>query len=164
MNISGIATLLAQQVTSGPGANIADKASDAGSFDYSMAWTLLAQAADSGEVGFFENPVVWTLGIILLGIPVTTWIGRVLGSMVRTPDNSWRIGLILWCLVISAVVISTKPLKFGVDLRGGVTIIGQMNEQDLEPGRLRNDRDRFQDSFVEQKRRGVGYSHLSNPN
>ncbi len=114
MNISGIANLLAQQVSNDTAGKLA--------------------GSSAGDAGFFANPVVWTLGIILLGLPVATWIGRKVGSMVRTPENSWRIGLIFWFILVSAVVITTKPLKFGVDLRGGVTIIGQMNEQELEPG------------------------------
>ena len=46
MNISGIATLLAQQVS---GDNIGNSADAV------------------GTPGFFENPLVWTLGILLIG-------------------------------------------------------------------------------------------------
>ena len=74
-------------------------------------------------------------GYVVVPIIVAWLLGRVLGKTLKVPEMTGRIGLISWCIIMSLLVVTTKQLKFGVDLRGGVTIIGQLNEQtDLEPG------------------------------
>ncbi len=104
------------------------------------AATAQEMASDAAQetaatAGFFQNQTLMALAGILIAIPVAVFLGRFLGKTFKIPDQSWRIGLVFWCIVVSVLVISTKQLKFGVDLRGGVTIIGQLNEQkNLEPG------------------------------
>ncbi len=99
---------------------------------------ILAQAAAEvvTKPSWYQNPTVLALAGIVVAIFVSVFLGRLLAKVFRTPELAGRIGLILWCILSSAIVISIKPLKFGVDLRGGVTIIGQMNEQ---PGIPRQD-------------------------
>ncbi|MGI9517668.1 MAG: protein translocase subunit SecD [Pirellulaceae bacterium] len=89
------------------------------------------EAADKIDVSppWYQNETVLALIGIFAAIFVATFLGRFLAKTFKTPELSGRIGLLIWCLIFSAIVISIKPLKFGVDLRGGVTIIGQMNDQ-----------------------------------
>ncbi len=91
-----------------------------------------AQAPEA--TGIFSNPIYLAMAVIVLGIPLATWLGRVFGTMFKCPEISWRIGVVLWCILVSAIVIAVKDIRFGVDLRGGVLITGQFNEQKLAPG------------------------------
>jgi SecD/SecF fusion protein len=91
-----------------------------------------APAQEAG--GFFSNPIYLSMALIVLGIPLATWLGRVFGSMFKSPEISWRIGVVLWCILVSAIVVAIKPIRYGVDLRGGVLITGQFNEQKVAPG------------------------------
>jgi len=62
-------------------------------------------------------------------------LGRLIARAVRMPDYAWKLSLILGTLLVSTVVVVNRwPPKFGVDLRGGVNIIGQFNKQELRPG------------------------------
>lgn len=90
---------------------------------------ILAQATDNTPPEWYQNPTVLAFLGILAAIPVSVFLARTISKMFRTSELSGRMGLVLWCVLTSAIVISLKPLKFGVDLRGGVTIIGQMNDQ-----------------------------------
>ncbi len=96
---------------------------------------ILSQT-DSSTPSIWQNPTFLAFMGILIAIPVAVLIGRFLAKSFRVPELSGRIGMVLWCIMFSAIVISIKPLKFGVDLRGGVTIIGQMNDQ---PGVAKED-------------------------
>ena len=92
---------------------------------------ILAQAAQAAisNAPWYQNETVQALLLMIAAIAISVFLGRTLSKSFRVPELSGRMGLIIWCVLASAIVISYKPLKFGVDLRGGVTIIGQMNEQ-----------------------------------
>jgi SecD/SecF fusion protein len=89
------------------------------------------------DIPWYQNPTILALLGIVAAIFVSVFAGKTLSRMFRTPELSGRIGLVTWCVLASLIIVNTKQLKFGVDLRGGVTIIGQMNEQ---PGVPRQDR------------------------
>lgn len=56
------------------------------------------------------------------------WIARTLNSL----DHGWRLGLILAITSVAGLAVALNwPPRFGVDLRGGITIIGQLR-QDAE--------------------------------
>ena len=90
---------------------------------------VIAQATEQIEPPWYENATLLALSGIIAAIFGSVFLGRTLSKTFKTPELSARIGLVIWCVLASAIVIYVKPLKFGVDLRGGVTIIGQMNEQ-----------------------------------
>ena len=95
---------------------------------------ILAQAATEAattatKLAWYQNQTLLALAGIFGGIFVAFFVGKFLAKFFRTPELSGRIGLITWCLIVSAIIISIKPLKFGVDLRGGVIIIGKLNDQ-----------------------------------
>ncbi len=100
---------------------------------------------------WFLNPNFLIFLAVLLSIPLCIFIGRTLAKRFRLPEVGWKISLILFCLITSGLVyygksaemsrdtngLNSIPFKFGVDLRGGVTIIGQLNEQKVLPGEER---------------------------
>ncbi|MDG2013108.1 MAG: protein translocase subunit SecD, partial [Pirellulaceae bacterium] len=92
---------------------------------------ILAQAAEAAisNAPWYQNETIQALLLMIAAIAIAVFLGRTLSKSFRVPELSGRMSLIIWCVLSSAIVITYKPLKFGVDLRGGVTIIGQMNEQ-----------------------------------
>ena len=103
---------------------------------------ILAQVLEP-QSAWYENITLLALIALAIAIPLSVFVGNLLGKMARFPDVSWRISLVLFCVAMSTIVYVSKsanvyresnqqtsiPFRFGVDLRGGVTIIGQMNDQ-----------------------------------
>lgn len=89
-----------------------------------MSW-LADQAGDT-------QPAVWERFLPLLiaiGIPVLSLLaGRWIARWLRLPDVSTRLGIILALVLCAVAVILTKwPPRFGVDLQGGINMIGQLD-------------------------------------
>ena len=101
-----------------------------------QSFSLLAQAAagESTEVAWYQSGYVMfiTLILILFG----SWAaGRAIAKSLRMDDYSTKLGIIIGCMLISILVVSTKwPPKFGIDLRGGMNLIGELNLDDLDSG------------------------------
>ena len=75
-------------------------------------------------------PVYVTLLIILALLTVPFLLGKSLARNWRMPDYGWKIGLILFTLAASAVVVVFGwPPKLGIDLSGGVFLV-----YEVEPG------------------------------
>lgn len=84
---------------------------------------LLAQAdAETAISG-------WTLaGIVLAAIIVPYLLGGFIAKNLRMADYGWKVGLILSALTISTVVVVLRfPPKLGVDLKGGVILVYEVN-------------------------------------
>ncbi|MBI2481826.1 MAG: protein translocase subunit SecD [Planctomycetia bacterium] len=94
-------------------------------------FALLAQATDSVQFKFIGLLVVLFLGI---GLPI--FLGRLLAKRLRMADHGWRIGLILSTIILASMVVgrSYDPetgqfnIKLGVDLKGGVILIYEVDE------------------------------------
>jgi SecD/SecF fusion protein len=66
--------------------------------------------------------------VVVLLLAGCFYLGKLLAGAWRMPDYATRIGVILTALACSVLVISTKwPPRFGVDLSGGINMIGQLD-------------------------------------
>lgn len=66
--------------------------------------------------------------VVLLLLAGCFYVGKLLAGRWRMPDYATRIGVILTALTFSVLVIGTKwPPRFGVDLSGGINMIGQLD-------------------------------------
>jgi SecD/SecF fusion protein len=76
----------------------------------------------------------WSYVLMIVSIGVATFVvpfflGGYLGKRLRMPEHGWKIGLSLFTLVASIVVLLMgPPLKLGVDLSGGVILIYQVDK------------------------------------
>ena len=60
--------------------------------------------------------------------------GRLLGQELRMPDHGWKISVILFSVLASVAVLLMGPsLKLGVDLRGGVILIYEIDQRRSRP-------------------------------
>src|SRR6267142_1778689 len=73
--------------------------------------------------------------IVLALIIVSAIIGIALANAVRMRDYGWKIGLILSTILVSTFVVLFGEFKLGVDLKGGVILVYEVNE--LETKQLR---------------------------
>lgn len=73
------------------------------------------------------------LGLLVLAVVLTWFLASAFAKSIRMPEQLGRVWLILFVLAIAALMIATKwPPKFGVDLRGGISYIGQLNMDAFE--------------------------------
>lgn len=94
-------------------------------------FTLLAQATDSVQFKF-----IGLLAVLLLGIGLPIFLGQLLAKRLRMADHGWRIGLILSTVILSGMVVGRSydwetgqfNIKLGVDLKGGVILIYEVDE------------------------------------
>ena len=72
------------------------------------------------------------LGIVLL-FAVPFLIGNYLAGRLKMPDHGWKIGLILWSLVVAAVVVGFGwPPHLGIDLSGGVILVYELEDPETD--------------------------------
>ena len=101
-------------------------------FDSFLPGSLLAQASNgsglSGYVVFFL-----LIAAVLLGLGLAHWIS---GSL-RLTDYRARLAWVFIPLLVAALMIATGwPPKFGVDLRGGINMIGSLNLEQIKKDNL----------------------------
>ena len=104
-----------------------------------VAQSLLAQAAAEPEAStpFFQSGGF--MFICLLALLFLSWfVGKTIANGLRMKEYSGRIAIILTTILISALLVGLKwPPSFGVDLKGGMNLIGSLNMeefQELDPG------------------------------
>jgi len=74
-------------------------------------------------------PVYVHILVALATLIVPFFLGGYLGKKLRMPEHGWKIGLCLFSLFASIVVLLLgPPLKWGVDLRGGVILVYEIDK------------------------------------
>ncbi len=69
------------------------------------------------------------LGALALAIIASYVVGNYLANSLRMADYGWKLGVIFSSIACAAIIIATGwPPRFGVDLRGGVTLIYEIAE------------------------------------
>lgn len=89
---------------------------------------LVSAVQTSTSPAWYQQPVA-ILFLLLVSVGLSVLLGNFIARSLRSEVHGWRLGLIfsVISLAILAVVLNWPP-KFGVDLRGGITIIGQLRE------------------------------------
>lgn len=84
-------------------------------------------SVDEFAAGFTKIWLVVLIVLATLVLPflVAIWICRA----IRLPEYSARMGFVLLAIAASAVIISLGQLRFGIDLRGGVILVYQVDEE-----------------------------------
>jgi SecD/SecF fusion protein len=101
---------------------------------------------DEFAAGFAKT---WLLAIIVVAtlvLPflVAIWVCRAM----RLPEYSTRMGFVLLAIAASAVVILLGQLRYGIDLRGGVILVYQVDKYATE--RLREDGMASDESYMDR--------------
>lgn len=94
--------------------------------------SLLAQAADAAAAPVAEQPFYqsgWFMFLLLVVIvALAIFLGKVISSSLRLPEYAGKLGFIFGCIFIASLLVGTKwPPKLGVDLSGGINMVGSLN-------------------------------------
>lgn len=74
--------------------------------------------------------LLYVLGVMLGVFALPFFLGQSLANSLRMKDYGWKIGLILCTLVATTVVLVTGwPPKLGIDLKGGVILVYEVDVQ-----------------------------------
>ena len=98
-----------------------------------MPWyvnSLFGQAAAANESG----PSLWPYHLLaaLVVLALSVFLGDYLGKKLRMPDHGWKIGLTLFSFLVSiAILFTSPPLKLGIDLRGGVYLVYEVDPRPI---------------------------------
>jgi SecD/SecF fusion protein len=88
------------------------------------------------EVPWYEGGWVVFLAILLL-IAVPYILGGVIARALRMNDYGWKLGIILTVLSIGlAIDLVRWPPQLGIDLRGGVKLIYELDQSKLQSGNV----------------------------
>ncbi len=87
--------------------------------------------AQVDPLAWYQQPWVMLL-FVLIVVVAAYFLAQAISRAARTQEHhGWRLWLIFSALGIAAIVVTLKwPPKFGVDLRGGITIIGQLKKDE----------------------------------
>ncbi|MCH5377953.1 MAG: hypothetical protein JJ992_28685, partial [Planctomycetes bacterium] len=95
------------------------------SFDL-MSMFLLGQ---SDQV--VRSPWWWTLLLLCIALPIPAFLGHKLAQSLRMKDYGWRLAVIFCSLACAGVIVATGRLNLGVDLKGGVILIYEIDREAL---------------------------------
>src|SRR5262245_12777195 len=101
-----------------------------------LAFLPLLLAANKYRLIDFDFPKLmqhsldWPLEpLIVLAIIIASLVlGVMFANAVRMRDYGWKIGLILSTLLVSTFVVLFGEFKLGVDLKGGVILVYEVDE------------------------------------
>lgn len=94
----------------------------------------LAQAADTVDKAIPFYRTGWFVVLLLIAAVVLgIYFAKLIAATLRLNDYSGRMALVLVVLLVASLMIWSKwPPKFGVDLRGGINIVGSLNLEALQ--------------------------------
>jgi len=108
---------------------------------------LLAQAAVEPSTPWFREG--WFLLVVALAVIAAPFlVGFQLARIWRSPDDGWRIGVVLFAFVAGIVICAMGwPPKLGIDLSGGVILIYEV-DSNKQQNRLMEDGQRVLDRSI----------------
>jgi SecD/SecF fusion protein len=103
----------------------------AGSFTSKELWFMfefVSAIQNQAAAGSGTHPLLIAV-FLFVSIGLSILLGNMIARTLRLEQYGWRLGLIFSILCISGMAIYLNwPPRFGVDLRGGITIIGQVRK------------------------------------
>jgi SecD/SecF fusion protein len=129
---------------------------------------LLAQAVEQAapvvpSTPWYFSPWLFYLVALICVVALPFMLGEYIAKSLRMSDYGWKIGVILFSLALSGLIIAPKPKgfgvgwppKLGVDLKGGVILIYEINRDGSQPT-AQEDADKAGGSQVADKKAKSG--------
>ena len=105
---------------------------------YQAVLTLLGQAPNTVDAAA-QNPaaatgmgVAITFAIVLVIAILIIFLAGTIARSLRMPNYGWKIGLILLTIAAAAAIDKLNAPKFGIDLRGGIILVYEVNEEEVD--------------------------------
>jgi SecD/SecF fusion protein len=80
-----------------------------------------------GTLDWPSGPVIF-IGLVVLSIVA----GYLFANATRLRDYGWKVSLILGTVLVSTFIVLLGEFKLGVDLKGGVILVYEINELETE--------------------------------
>ena len=81
---------------------------------------------------WLRSPELMTLLKLIIAIPLPIYVGVWLAKWLRMPDFGWKLGMIFCSLCVGGVFLASFPLRLGVDLKGGVILVYEIDREALK--------------------------------
>lgn len=82
---------------------------------------------------FLQDPWIYG-GLLVVAIVVSTVLGNMIARSSRMDDSGWRFAIVIGSILVSLLILGAKwPPRFGVDLKGGTVIVGQIDVSKVDP-------------------------------
>ncbi len=94
-----------------------------------ISTVLFGQGAASS---WWLSPEVITLLKLIMAFPLPIFVGVWLARYLRMRDFGWKLALIFCTLCIGGVLLVSFPLRLGVDLKGGVILVYEIDREALK--------------------------------
>lgn len=86
----------------------------------------------SNWTAWMQDPWIYG-GLLIVAIVVATVVGNMIAKASRMDDSGWRFAVVIGSILVALLVLSSKwPPRFGVDLKGGTVIIGQVDTSKID--------------------------------
>jgi SecD/SecF fusion protein len=86
-------------------------------------------------LGQADQAVQWTwwrtVLLLCIALPIPALLGHWLAKWLRMKDYGWKLAVIFCALASASVIVSTGRLNLGVDLKGGVILIYEIDREAL---------------------------------
>jgi len=82
--------------------------------------------------GWLLSPEALTLLKLIIAFPLPIFLGTWLAKQLRLPDFGWKLSLIFCAVAIGGVLLVSFPLRLGVDLKGGVILVYEVDREARE--------------------------------
>jgi len=100
-----------------------------------MSWYVNSLWAQAGAAATAQGSIPWFVNLLVAvaTLAISFFLGGYLGKKLRMRDHGWKIGLCLFSLLASVVVLLMgPPLKLGIDLSGGVILVYEVDQAKLK--------------------------------
>lgn len=94
-----------------------------------ISTVLLGQGPASS---WWLSSEVMALLKLIIAIPLPIFVGVWLAKLLRMPDFGWKLALIFCTLCMGGVFLVSFPLRLGVDLKGGVILVYEIDREALK--------------------------------
>lgn len=79
-----------------------------------------------------QDPWIYSL-LLIAAIVLATVVGNLIARASRMDDSGWRFAIVIGSVLVSLLILGSKwPPRFGVDLKGGTVIIGQVDSSKID--------------------------------
>ena len=113
-----------------------------------MSWHLSSLFAQAAAPAPASIPWYIHVLIFLATLAISFTLGDYLGKKLRMADHGWKIGVTLFSFLISiAILLTSPPLKLGIDLRGGVYLTYEVDRTKHPEALNGEDMDKLIDSI-----------------